>query len=56
MLNQTDQVDAIFLVARHGRAAPIVAGHRVASAARNGDVDEARRWRMIRRHIDRHVA
>ncbi len=53
MLNDDDHIEAIFLVARHGRAAPEVASRRYSSAADRGDRDEAKRWRTIRRFISR---
>ena len=51
MIDDIDRTDAIFLVARHGRAAPDVAGSRSARAGRRGDAGEAVRWQAIRRFI-----
>ncbi len=53
MLNDHDHIEAIFLVARHGRAAPAVASRHYSSAADRGDRNEAKRWRTIRRFICR---
>ncbi|MEP9400664.1 hypothetical protein [Sphingomonas sp. VNH70] len=56
MLDDNDHIEAIFLVARHGRAAPEVAGRHCSQAADRGDRDEAKRWRTIRRFIRRSMA
>lgn len=56
MLNDHDHIEAIFLVARHGRAAPAVADGHSNDASDRGDRHEARRWRTIRRFIRRSIA
>jgi hypothetical protein len=55
MIDDTDQTEAIYLVARHGRDAPQIAGTRYALAAGRGDTGEARRWRSIRRFLRKHI-
>jgi hypothetical protein len=55
MIHDTDHTEAIYLVARHGRDAPQIAGTRYALAADRGDTGEARRWRSIRRFLRKHI-
>lgn len=55
MIDDIDRTDAIFLVARHGREAPKVAGSRSACAVNRGDAGEARRWRAIRSFIQQGI-
>jgi hypothetical protein len=55
MIDDIDHTDAIFLVARHGRAAPDVAGSRSTRACNRGDTGEARRWQAIRNFIQRGI-
>ncbi len=55
MIDDIDRTDAIFLVARHGREAPKVAGSHSACATSRGDTGEARRWRAIRSFIQRGI-
>ncbi len=56
MLNDHDHIEAIYLVARHGREAPQIAGAQGAMAADRGDSEAVRRWRTIRRFIQRNIA
>ncbi len=56
MLDDHDQIDAIFLVARHGRSAPQIADDQRVEATDRGDRHEARRWRGIHRFIRRSIA
>ncbi len=55
MIDDIDRTDAIFLVARHGREAPKIAGSHSACATNRGDPGEARRWRAIRSFIQRGI-
>ncbi len=55
MIDDIDRTDAIFLVARHGRAASDVAGSRSARAGDRGDAGEARRWKAIRSFIQHSI-
>ena len=55
MIDDIDRTDAIFLVARHGRAAPDIAGSHSARAGNRGDTGEARRWQAIRSFIQRSI-
>jgi len=55
MIDDIDRTDAIFLVARHGRAASDVAGSHSARAGDRGDTGEARRWKAIRSFIQRSI-
>ncbi len=56
MIEETDHIDAIFLVARYGREAPQIADGQRLQAASRGDRSEVRRWRGIRRVIRRSIA
>lgn len=55
MIEDIDRTDAIFLVARHGRAASDVAGSHSALAGKRGDAGEAVRWQAIRSLIQRSI-
>jgi|GEM_PF-3838604 len=55
MIDDIDRTDAIFLVARHGRAASDVAGSRSVRAGRRGDAGEAVRWQAIRSFIQQGI-
>ncbi len=55
MIDDIDRTDAIFLVARHGRDAPDIAGSKSVRACNRGDADEARRWQAIRSFIQRSI-
>lgn len=55
MIDDIDRTDAIFLVARHGRAAPDVARSHSARAGKRGDAGEAVRWQAIRSFIQRGI-
>ncbi len=56
MIDEHDHIEAIFLVARHGREAPRVADGQRLQAADRGDRDAVRRWRGIGRFIRRSIA
>ncbi len=55
MIDDTDHIEAIFLVARYGRKAPQIADDQCLEATDRGDRDAARRWRGIRRVIRRAI-
>ncbi|WP_156353061.1 MULTISPECIES: hypothetical protein [unclassified Sphingomonas] len=55
MIDDIDRTDAIFLVARHGRAASDIAGSHSTRAGNRGDAGEAQRWKAIRSFIQRGV-
>lgn len=55
MIDDIDRTDAIFLVARHGRDAPAIAGSKSVRACNRGDAGEARRWQAIRSFIQRSI-
>lgn len=55
MIDEIDRTDAIFLVARHGRAASEVAGSHSVLAGKRGDAGEAHRWQAIRNFIQRSI-